>query len=85
MALEEIGFIPVNPVNAEKGWAGEYWPQCIRSTKDGAAREWHARQRWDVNEQYSFWNRSSASEWCEALGVQFRTVFMGELPNANQS
>jgi hypothetical protein len=85
MALEQIGFIPVSPVNAAKEWAGECWPQCIRLTKEGAACAWQAKQTWDVNEQHSFWTASSAVEWCEALGVQFKTVFMGELPNAYQS
>jgi hypothetical protein len=85
MSLEQIGFIPVSPVNADKEWAGESWPQCLRLTKEGAAQAWFSRQRWEVAEHNEFHYSRSPVAWCEALGVQFKTVFMGELPNAYQS
>lgn len=90
MALEQIGFIPVSPVarnevEREKGWAGEYWPSLLRSTKLGAAQGWFTRQRWDVATHNEFHYSRDQVAWCEAIGVTFKTVFMGELPNAYQS
>jgi hypothetical protein len=90
MALEQIGFIPVSPVarteaERKKEWRGEYWPALLRSTKLQAAREWFARQRWDAVTHNEFYHSSDQVLWCEMIGVTFKTVFMGELPNAHQS
>lgn len=74
MALEKIGFIPVDPVGGSEsatrnGWSGDIYPNCIRSTKEGAAKAWFLRQTWDINQQHAFFTATSGAAWCEFLGV----------------